>query len=333
MARKTKSPSVRRVINEAIDVLQALGVPLASATQRQREMSAMSFLAVAGVTHSADWPSCGTHPGAPLGTRQIIAFINKHFEESISLGSYDDIRRKHLRGAVLAGIVLGSAANPDAAANDPRRGYGINSLYLPVIQAFGQTGWTAQAAKFMEGRTPLTDVMGGKLAVSSVAVIMPDGSVLKLGPGQHNALQRSIVEQFRPRFAADSHVLYLGDADNRSIVCDLERLKKIGLTLEASGSLPDIVLWDEKRGWIFLVEAVHSFGPISPQRLIALEKLCGSCTQPLVFVTAFLDRNAFRKFAPEIAWETEVWIAEEPDHMIHFNGDRFFGPRKAPASA
>ncbi|MFS2517149.1 MULTISPECIES: BsuBI/PstI family type II restriction endonuclease [Parabacteroides] len=29
----------------------------------------------------------------------------------------------------------------------------------------------------------------------------------------------------------------------------------------------------------------------------------------------------------DIAWETEVWIAENPGHMIHFNGDRFIGPR------
>jgi len=308
-------------------VLESLGVPLASATQRHREMASMCFLSVAGVTHSADWPSAGNHPGRPLTSRQIIDFINKHFEEAISRGSYDDIRRKYLHGAVLAGIVHQSAADPEAAPNNPTRGYGVNPEYLPVITAFGQSGWTGLAAKFMEGRMPLTDLVGGRQPVQAVVLTMPDGSALKLGPGQHNALQRAIVEQFRPRFAPDSHVLYLGDADDRSIVNDTGRLAKIGLKLAAAGTLPDIILWDEKRGWIFLIEAVHSFGPISPERMIALEKLCEGCNQPLVFVTAFLDRNAFRKFAPEVAWETEVWIADEPDHMIHFNGDRFFGPR------
>lgn len=328
MPAKTKSPRVRRVVNEAIEILQSLGVPLAAATDRQREMSAMCFLAVAGVTHSADWPSAGRHPGPPLGTRQIIDFINKHFGEEISKGSYDDIRRKHLRSSVLAGLVRQSAAKPDAAPNDPTRGYGLNPEYLPVISAFGQSGWAALAAKFMEGRTPFADVVGGRQPVQAVTLTLPDGSTLHLGPGQHNALQRAIVEQFRPRFAPDSHVLYLGDADDRSIVNDVKRLDEVGLLLESTGSLPDIILWDEKRGWIFLIEAVHSFGPISPERLIALEKLCKGCNKPLVFVTAFLDRNAFRKFAPDVAWETEVWIADEPDHMIHFNGDRFFGPRQ-----
>lgn len=331
MATKSKSPGVRRVINEAIEVLQTFGVPLVSATHRQREMSAMCFLAVTGVTHSADWPSAGTHPGPPLGTRQIIDFINKHFEESISRGSYDDIRRKHLRSSVQTGIVIQSASNPNAAANDPRRGYGINADYAAVIRSFGHVGWASLASKFMEGRTPLID-SSSKQNISTVPLTMPNGTELKLGPGQHNALQRAVVEQFRPRFAPESDVLYLGDADNRTIVSNQSKLDELGLVIDTRGSLPDIVLLDDKRGWVFFIEAVHSFGPISPSRLMALEALCTSCSLPVVFVTAFLDRNAFRKFAPDIAWETEVWIAQEPDHMIHFNGDRFFGPRRTKST-
>lgn len=328
MPAKAKSPRIRQVVNEAIEVLQALGVPLGAASQRKREKDAMTFLAVAGVTHSADWPSAGKHPGPALGTRQIIAFINKHFGESISLGSYDDIRRKHLIGPVSAGIVLKSASNPGASNNDPRRGYALNPEFASVVQAFGTIGWANMVAKFMESRPVLAD-SGARRLVRAAPLVLPNGRELQLGPGEHNALQRAVIEQFRPRFAANSQVLYLGDADDRTIVEDKEALKKLGLVLDTSGSLPDIVLHDDSRGWIFLIEAVHSFGPISPSRLSVLETLCRSCSLPLVFVTAFLDRNSFRKFAPDIAWETEVWIAQEPDHMIHFNGDRFFGPRRA----
>ncbi len=301
---------------------------MASATNRRREMAGMCLLAVAGVTHSADWQSAGKHPGPALRTRQIIDFINKHFEENVSRGSYDDIRRKHLRGAVLSGIVLQSAGNPGAAANDPTRGYGLNPDHAKLIQSFGEKGWAALAAKFMEGRPRLAEIVASKKAVSSVAITLPDGSELNLGPGQHNALQRAVVEQFRPRFAPGSHILYLGDAENRSIITDAPKLRELGISLESSGSLPDIVLWDEQRAWVFLVEAVHSFGPISPSRVILLESLCKDCSHPLVFVTAFLDRNALRKFVTDIAWDTEVWIAEEPDHMIHFNGGRLLCPRE-----
>lgn len=154
------------------------------------------------------------------------------------------------------------------------------------------------------------------------------GTKITLRSCTESLVKKAVIEQFVPNFAADSILLYLRNPYPFKTGSRPKKLENIGISTETSGSLPDIVLLDEKRGWVFLIEAVHSFGPISPQRLMTLEALCSKCKLPLVFVTAFLDRNAFRKFAPEIAWETEVWIAQEPDHMIHFNGDRFYGPRR-----
>ncbi|WP_283240947.1 BsuBI/PstI family type II restriction endonuclease, partial [Vibrio parahaemolyticus] len=90
--------------------------------------------------------------------------------------------------------------------------------------------------------------------------------------------------------------------------------------------LPDVVVYDEKRQWLFLIEAVTSHGPVSPKRWLELEKALNGCSVGRVYVTAFPHRVEFRKNAADIAWETEVWIADNPDHMIHFNGDRFLGP-------
>lgn len=141
-------------------------------------------------------------------------------------------------------------------------------------------------------------------------------------------VKKAVIENFIPNFAPLSIILHLKNSYPFKTGSSQGELNRIGISPTTSGSLPDIILLDEKRGWVFFIEAVHSFGPISPQRLMMLEALCTKCQLPLVFVTAFLDRNAFRKFAPDIAWETEVWIAQEPDHMIHFNGDRFYGPRR-----
>ncbi len=162
---------------------------------------------------------------------------------------------------------------------------------------------------------------------NSITVIGVDRAKTKLRSCPESAVKKAVIEQFVPKFAADSCLLHLRNPRPYTTASRSTELEKLGIALGASGSLPDIVLLEEKRGWVFFIEAVHSFGPISPQRLIALEALCANCKLPQVFVTAFLDRNSFRKFAPDIAWETEVWIAQEPDHMIHFNGDRFFGPR------
>ncbi|MGM9783872.1 MAG: BsuBI/PstI family type II restriction endonuclease [Candidatus Cryptobacteroides sp.] len=48
----------------------------------------------------------------------------------------------------------------------------------------------------------------------------------------------------------------------------------------------------------------------------------------IVYVCAFPSAREFKKHFDEIAWETEVWFSDTPDHMIHFNGDRFIGPRR-----
>jgi hypothetical protein len=45
-----------------------------------------------------------------------------------------------------------------------------------------------------------------------------------------------------------------------------------------------------------------------------------------VYVSAFPDGKTFGRYRRAIAWESEVWIADAPTHMIHFNGNRFLGP-------
>lgn len=75
-----------------------------------------------------------------------------------------------------------------------------------------------------------------------------------------------------------------------------------------------------------IIEAVVSHGPVDPKRHGELKSMFDSPAVGLVFVTAFLSRHAMVAYVPEIAWETEVWVADSPDHLIHFNGERFLGP-------
>ncbi len=67
-------------------------------------------------------------------------------------------------------------------------------------------------------------------------------------------------------------------------------------------------------------------GPVNVLRHNQLKDLFVGSTAGLVFVTAFLHRAAMRGYLPEIAWETEVRIADAPEHLVHFNGERFLGP-------
>jgi hypothetical protein len=140
-------------------------------------------------------------------------------------------------------------------------------------------------------------------------------------------LEVAIVNEFGPRFAPGARLIYLGDTAKKTLILDEATFIKLGVPFSAHGKFPDVILYDSKKKWLFLIEAVTAHGPVSPKRQFELEKLFSKCKAGRIYVTAFLDFATYKKHAIDIAWETEVWIAEMPSHMIHFNGDKFLGPR------
>ena len=136
-----------------------------------------------------------------------------------------------------------------------------------------------------------------------------------------------IIEDFAPRFAHNSKCLYIGDTAEKDLFKDKDKLQKLGFEITLHDKMPDVVLYKEDTNWIYFIEAVTSVGPMSPKRITEIEAMTQNVTAGKIYVTAFLDFATYKKFSDAIAWETEVWIAEMPEHMIHLNGDRFLGPR------
>lgn len=318
-----------KLLNEALLILSKFGIPLEGLKPRELEKMAMAFLAVADVKSSANWPKARVREGKEtLKSRDIIAYLNEHFEEKISMGSYDDIRRKDLKLPVVAGIIIASANKPNAARNDPTRGYSLSPEYVEIIRLFGQPAWADEVEEFMENKPTLAERLEAARQLEQVPIKLPDGQTLQFSPGEHNLLQKAIIEQFLPRYGFGAEVLYVGDTAKKFLVREENKLKSLKFFELEHGELPDIVAYSAKKNWLFLIEAVHSANPISPIRLLELKRLAKDCTADIIFMTAFLNRETFRKFAPEIAWETEVWIADAPDHIVHFDGEKFLGPYK-----
>ena len=319
-----KKASAQRVLLEALGMLDAFGVPLGGMTPRRLERMAMAFLAVCDVTATAGWAKAtDVTSGRSVTTRAIISYVNEHFAESISSGSYDDIRRQDLRLPVEAGIVARSA--PSAATNSPTRGYALSPAYLAAVRAFGTDTWEQELQEVLAARGTLAAQLAGARQLTRTSIQVGDQS-LEFGPGDHNALIKAVIEQFLPRFGQNAEVLYVGDADNRDLLYRRDRLDELKFAELTHGELPDVVAYSPERNWLFLVEAVHTSGPLDSVRKLHLETLAEHVQAGLVFVTAFRTRDKFRAFSARLAWETEVWIEEDPDHLIHFNGDRFLGP-------
>ena len=321
--KSTKSKPVQKIINEALEILESVGIPM-DKTERALERMAVCFLAVSGVTK--DWKKAQENTN--LKSRAIITYVNANFEEKISSGSYDDIRRKDLKLLVLADIVENSGVNKGSATNDPTRGYVLQTDFKKLIVTFNTDSWKKSLKAFNKNKPSLADILARKRNIEKIPIKLPNGKPLELSLGEHNILQKEIIEQFLPRFGSDCIVLYIGDTSNKSLHIDTEELKKLNFFELSHDELPDIIAYSKKNNWLYLIEAVHSSGPMSETRVLELKKMLKKCKAELIFVTSFLKRTDFRKWMLDVAWETEVWIADNPDHLVHFNGHKFLGAYK-----
>lgn len=320
MARKDVLASL---VNDTLQILEELGIPLSDLTARRKVKMCKAFLAVAGMKPGMKWTAA--RADNRLRSRDVIRWMNEHLGEKVSSGSYDDIRRKDLLLPVEAGLVQKSAGNDGAATNDGTRAYALSPETAQILHKFGSLEWTVSVQEFLAERGNLAEQLK-KLRDEKLVPITIGDVELQFGPGEHNQLQKAIIELFLPQFGHGAEVLYVGDTEDKLLYLQEDRLVEIGFFELSHDKLPDVVAYSKAKNWLFLIEAVHSANPISELRKRVLEQLTKICTADIVYVSAFLDRAAFRKFAKDIAWETEVWIAESRHHLIHFNGDKFLGP-------
>lgn len=308
-------------IEGAREVLRALGLPKA----QQNEMAALTLLALCGLKSGDKWREARRH--SVTVTKGIMAFIAQEYSRQYAPNTRETFRRQVLHQFVQAQVADYNPDEPALPTNSPRAHYAITTAALTVVKAYGTKPWGAAVQQFAREQGSLLTIYQRTREQRRVPVTLPDGQALKLSPGKHNELQVAVVEEFASRFAPGARLLYLGDTAQKNLFVDADRLHVFDIALNEHDKLPDVVLFDERRQWLFLIEAVTSHGPMTPKRVVELEKMVSRSRVGCVYVSAFPDLTEFRKHLKQIAWETEVWIAEMPDHLIHFNGDRFLGPR------
>lgn len=311
---------------EAKALLTALGLPKAQCNDR----SCWVILALANVKPSDNWSSA-TAPLLP--TVNIMEFIRSEYGMDYKPNSRETIRRQTLHQFEQARLVDRNRDDPARATNSKDNNYSLNKPILAVLSVYPDGDWEKKVQEFKNSVPELTAQYERVLEKHKIPITLPNGEMGKLSPGKHNQLHADIVNEFCSRFVgAGGRLLYIGDTASsrkeggKRMFLDADYLQSLGVPPMSHDKLPDVIVYDENRKWLFLIEAVTSHGPVSPKRWVELEEAFKNCVVGLVYVTAFLDRGEFRRNAADIAWETEVWISDNPDHMIHFNGDRFLGP-------
>ena len=310
-------------ITEAQEILKEMGLP----TPQQNEISALTLLALCDIKEDDNWENA-TRNSKGL-TKNIMSFVNENYKQDshYAANTRETFRRQVLHQFIQAGIVSYNPDNPNLPVNSPKAHYALTEEALEVIKSYGTSEWHSKIQQYNAETTFLRDRYAENRDMYRIQ-LMIGGKEYLLSPGAHNEVQAAVISEFAPRFVGDGQLLYIGDTEDKDLYIKREILNELKLPLTEHSKLPDIIIYDNRREWLFLIEVVTSHGPISAKRLIELEDFTKDCPCGIVYVTAFPDNKEFRKHSCDIAWETEVWLADTPEHMIHFNGDRFIGPRK-----
>lgn len=306
-------------IEDAIGIIRALGFPVA----QQNERSALTLLALVQLREGGNWQAL---QDPLLGIRAILDFCRNDYSRPYAENSRESFRKETLHQFVAGGLVLQNPDEPGRPPNSPRWCYQISPVAKQLLLTYGTPQWQTSLASYSAGVVSLAATYLAARTMAMIPCRLPDGSSLAMSPGAHSILIRDIIEQFAPRFAPGASVLYVGDTGNKGVIHDQAALAQLGVDIHERGKMPDAILYRADKNWLYLIESVTSVGPVDGKRHGELEHLFANSSAGIVYVTAFPSRQQMARFLTVLAWETEVWCAEDPTHLIHFNGDRFLGP-------
>ena len=302
-------------IDEARELLKMFGMPKA----QQADICCYVLLAMAGIRQDTNWSNAGNEW---IRIHDIIQFANANYGSTYAENSRETFRKQalhHFRNAALV-------EDNGKATNSPNYKYRLTEETLQIVRAFQTSEWQKSVNRFLKYHEKLVDIYASKKKMTMMPVRI-NGADFQFSTGKHNELQKAIIEEFAPRFAPGSECLYVGDTIEKDLVKNVEKLTELGFEITLHDKMPDVVLYREDKDWIYFVESVTSVGPMDSKRILELTEMTKNVTAGKIFVTAFLDFKTYKRFSESLAWETEVWIAEMPEHMIHLNGDKFLGPR------
>ena len=306
-------------IDQALEIITLLGVPKA----QQNERSALTFLALLNLHPAGNWQNLEK----PLiGVAPIMNWCRDVYGKEYAPNTRETFRRQTLDQFVNGGLCLYNPDKPDRAVNSPKACYQVAPELFDVLRTFDTPEWDSSVENWLSHRETLAAQYAMAREMQMIPLTLDGGIEIKLSPGDHSQLIHDIVVEFGSRFAPGSEVIYLGDTGAKEDFFRKDRLTELGVTVDRKGKLPDVVLYWPEKHWLLLIESVTSHGPVDGKRHNELSKLFENARPGLVYVTAFPSRKEMAKYLGEISWETEVWTADAPTHMIHFNGDRFLDP-------
>jgi len=329
-ANESAGVRVRRIEDPSVEQARELLKALNFDAERSNERSGLVLRTLAQLKPNEPWDQAAN---PMLRTVEIMDWIRQHYGRDYKPNTRETIRRFTLHQFAEAGLVTINPDKPDRPVNSPKTCYQLTERALEVIRSYRSTKFEAVLEDYLRDLPGLIEVYAARRTMHRIPVTLPSGNAVTLSPGGQNELFKAIIDEFCSRYTPGGQVLYVGDADEKWLYYEREALEKLGVVVDEHGKMPDLVVYMPNKNWLVLLEAASSHGPVNAKRHAELQTLFAGSRAGLVFVSCFPTRAEMRRDLKDIAWETEVWCADAPDHMIHFNGERFLGPYNKPGSS
>ncbi|AZZ49210.1 BsuBI/PstI family type II restriction endonuclease [Rathayibacter rathayi] len=304
---------------EARAILTAFGFDAA----RSNEAAGRTLLALASQDAGTSW---AVATNRRMGIRAMLDWMRVRLEHPIAENTREQIRRFVMHQFIECGFCVHNDDDPSRATNSSLNNYRLADEALAVIRLYGTPAFDREVTDYLVEAPGLAAKYAAARELARIPIILPDGFEITLKAGGQNGLIKAMIDDFCAYFIPGGEILYIGDADSKLLHFDDEKLELLGVVLDTHGKLPDLVVYQQAKNWLFLIEAASSHGPVDAKRYGELATLFAGSTAGLVYVSCFPDRATMRRFFVDLAWETEAWCASDPTHMIHLNGDRFLGP-------
>lgn len=304
---------IKTRIDEALQILIELGLPRAQLNER----SALTLLALLNLKPTDPWETAAS----PLmGITPMMEFMALHYGKTYKPNTRETVRRQTVHQFLDAALIIVNPDAPERPVNSPKTVYQIEESALELLRTYGTNEWKKSIHTYLASVETLKKRYAQERELSRIPIVI-EGEVKTLSPGGQNILIEKFIKEFAECFTPGGKLIYIGDTDEKVAYFNERALRDLGITIDSHGKMPDVIIHYLKNDWLVLIEAVTSHGPINPKRKKELEVIFADIKIPLVMVTSFLSRKAMVEYLAEIAWETDVWVAEDSTHLIHFNGE------------
>ncbi|WP_280149093.1 BsuBI/PstI family type II restriction endonuclease [Bacillus safensis] len=252
--------------------------------------------------------------------RDILDFARTDLGRGYAENTRETVRKHSLKYLVDSGMVIQNADDPNRVTNSGLNNYILSDSFKKLLDAYllDKDSFEELKGEFVDNVTIERRNNINKLKKKPIIISLASSKEeLVLSPGDHNIIEKFIVEDIFPKISPNSQFVYIGDTRLKNLYINHDICQAIGLKIDVHTKIPDVIGYDDTTKTILLFEAVASSGPIDELRKKELLEIFHHWPHNIIFGTTFLTQKLFQSFSTSIASGTTAYIIESRKQITY----------------